>query len=212
MFFSRAVIALVGLTSMTSALVVRTDANGPNPTPTSTLTSTAAPTGEFLTTKFSTIAGHTDAHATVPSRTITLVLPTCIQTEIPDKNGFVPPGTCHALCNFSPAFAAAVLFSVLFHYVPQPPRHSCAYVSTFCWVLIMACFWEFSAFVTCGIGVDYPDPGLDGAALAFSGYQLALRDNIRYAGCGVLCRLANWGNPRWVDCPGIRGLQGDPLL
>ncbi|KAJ7266036.1 hypothetical protein C8J57DRAFT_1510984 [Mycena rebaudengoi] len=72
---------------MTSALVIRTDANGPTPTPTSTPTSTAAPTGELLTTKFLTIAGHPDAHATVPGR-ITLVLPTCIQTEISDKNGF----------------------------------------------------------------------------------------------------------------------------
>ncbi|KAJ7265653.1 RTA1 like protein-domain-containing protein [Mycena rebaudengoi] len=156
MFFSRAIIALVGLISMTSALVVRTDANGPTATATSTPTSTAAPTGEFLTTKFLTVAGHTDAHATVPGRTITLVLPTCIQTEIPDKNGFVPPGTCHALYDFYPSFAAAVLFSVLFGVVTALHiAQTVKYKTTFCWVLIMACFWEFSAFVTRAISTKY---------------------------------------------------------
>jgi hypothetical protein len=116
MFFSRAAIALLGFFGVTSALVVRTDNPGPTATATATPTPTptAVPTGVFLTTKFITVAGHTDAHVTVPGHTIALVLPTCIQTEIPDKNGFVPPGTCHALYDFYPSFAAAVLFSLLF--------------------------------------------------------------------------------------------------
>jgi hypothetical protein len=112
MLISHAIITLIGFITMTSALVVRTDNAGP--TATSTPTPTAVPTGVFLTTKFITIAGHTDAHATVAGKTITLVLPTCIQTEIPDKNGYVPPGTCHSLYKFYPSFAAAILFSVLF--------------------------------------------------------------------------------------------------
>ncbi|KAJ7763999.1 RTA1 domain-containing protein [Mycena maculata] len=153
MFFSREV-ALVGFLSVTSALVVRTDnIGGPTATATATstptLTPTAVPTGVFLTTKFLTVAGHTDAHVTVPADTITLVLPTCIQTEIPDKNGFVPPGTCHALYDFYPSFAAAVLFSVFFGvvtalYIAQAVKCK----TTFCWVIIVACFWEFSSFVT----------------------------------------------------------------
>ncbi|KAJ7735329.1 RTA1 like protein-domain-containing protein [Mycena metata] len=156
MFFFRTVIALVGCVSMASALVVRTADASPTATAVSTPTPTAFPTGEFLTTKFLTVAGHTDAHATVPGHTITLVLPTCIQTEIPDKNGFVPPGTCHALYDFYPSFAAAVLFSVLFGVVMALHiAQAVKYKTTFCWVIIMACFWEFSSFVTRAISTKY---------------------------------------------------------
>ncbi|KAJ7307799.1 RTA1 domain protein [Mycena albidolilacea] len=158
MFFSRAAIALVGFFGVTSALVVRTDNPGPTATATSTPTPTptAVPTGVFLTTKFLTVAGHTDAHATVPGHTIALVLPTCIQTEIPDKNGFVPPGTCHALYDFYPSFAAAVLFSLLFGVVTALHiAQAVKYKTTFCWVIIMACFWEFSSFVTRAISTKY---------------------------------------------------------
>ncbi|KAJ7487272.1 RTA1 like protein-domain-containing protein [Mycena galericulata] len=146
---------------MTSALVVRTDnAGGPTATatstPTPTLTPTAVPTGEFLTTKFITVAGHTDAHATIAGHTVTLVLPTCIQTEIPDKNGFVPPGTCNALYDFYPSFAAAVLFSLLFGAVTALHiAQAVKYKTTFCWVIIMACFWEFSSFVTRAISTKH---------------------------------------------------------
>ncbi|KAJ7123082.1 RTA1 like protein-domain-containing protein [Mycena epipterygia] len=145
---------------MTSALVVRTDNPGPTSTPTSTATSTptptAIPTGVFLTTKFLTVGGHTDAHATVPGHTITLVLPTCIMTEIPDKNGYVPPGTCNALYDFYPSFAAAVLFSLLFGAVTVLHiSQAVKYKTTFCWVLIMACFWEFSSFVTRAISTKF---------------------------------------------------------
>ncbi|KAF8194801.1 RTA1 like protein-domain-containing protein [Mycena galopus ATCC 62051] len=160
MFFSRAAIILVGFFGVTSALVVRTDDSGPTATATSTPTPTpaptAVPTGVFLTTEFITIAGHTDAHVTVPGHTITLVLPTCIQTEIPDKNGFVPPGTCHALYDFYPSFAAAVLFSILFGvvmalHIAQAVKNK----TTFCWVIIMACFWEFSSFMTRAISTKH---------------------------------------------------------
>ncbi|KAJ6579164.1 RTA1 domain-containing protein [Mycena vulgaris] len=150
---------VVGFISTTSALVVRTDAAGPTstaPSTTSTPTTTAVPTGVFFTTEFITIGGHTDAHATVAGQTITLVLPTCVMTEIPDKNGYVPPGTCHALYNFYPSFAAAVLFSVLFGavtvlHIVQAVKHK----TTFCWVLIMACLWEFSSFVTRAISTKF---------------------------------------------------------
>jgi len=67
-----------------------------------------------MTTKYNTIPGVTNAHVTQAPKTITIALPTCVQTIVPDKNGYVPPGTCNALYNYYPSFAAAVLFSILF--------------------------------------------------------------------------------------------------
>ncbi|KAJ6625674.1 RTA1 like protein-domain-containing protein, partial [Mycena sp. CBHHK59/15] len=125
--------------SMTSALVVRTDNTGPTSTTTSMPTLTAVPTG------------HTNAHATVPGHTIILVLPTCITTEIPDKNGYVPPGTCHALHPLSILFVVTVL------HISQAVK----YKMTFCWVLVMACCWELFSFVTRAISTKYQqDAGL----------------------------------------------------
>jgi hypothetical protein len=69
---------------------------------------------EFITTQYITIAGQTNDHVTLAPQTITLALPTCIQTITPDKNGYVPPGTCGALYNYYPSFTAAVVFAVLF--------------------------------------------------------------------------------------------------
>ncbi|KAJ0287442.1 hypothetical protein CBS470a_005406 [Colletotrichum nupharicola] len=98
--------------------------SGPSPTPTNTQllqrsvitssTVSAVPTGDFITTKFITIPGVTDSHVTVPAKTITLALPTCVQTIEPDANGYVPPGSCGALWNYYPSFAAAIAFAVVF--------------------------------------------------------------------------------------------------
>jgi hypothetical protein len=68
----------------------------------------------FLKTQYIVIDGFTNAHATNPAKTITLALPTCIQTITPDKNGYVPPGTCNALYNYYPSFAAAIVVALLF--------------------------------------------------------------------------------------------------
>ena len=68
----------------------------------------------FITTEHITIAGHTDAYATVQPQTINIDIPTCIQTIAPDKNGFVPPGTCHAFYDYYPSFAAALVAAILF--------------------------------------------------------------------------------------------------
>jgi len=68
----------------------------------------------FLTTQYIIIDGFTNAHATQDAKTITLALPTCVQTIIPDKNGFVPPGTCGALYNYYPSFSAAIATGLLF--------------------------------------------------------------------------------------------------
>lgn len=68
----------------------------------------------FLTTNYITIAGETNAQVTIPGQTIAIAIPTCIQSITPDKNGYVPPGTCNALYDYYPSFAAAVVASVLF--------------------------------------------------------------------------------------------------
>ncbi|MCJ1414505.1 hypothetical protein MMC32_000832 [Xylographa parallela] len=78
-----------------------------------------------------------------------LPTPTCIQTITPDANGYVPPGTCHALYKYYPSFAAAVVFSILFGvltilHISQAAVHK----KPFCWVIIMAGLWETGSFVT----------------------------------------------------------------
>jgi hypothetical protein len=75
---------------------------------------TAAPTGVFITTKYNIIPGVTNDYVTIPEKTIAIAIPTCIQTIIPDNNGFVPPGTCGSLYDYYPSFVAAVVTSVLF--------------------------------------------------------------------------------------------------
>jgi len=100
----------------------------PRPTPTPTLhpqllvvrqttTATASqsiPTGEFITTEQFTIPGQTDSYGTRHPQTIKIAVPTCIQTITPDKNGYVPPGTCGALYDYYPSFVAAVVASAVF--------------------------------------------------------------------------------------------------
>jgi hypothetical protein len=39
---------------------------------------------------------------------------TCTPTSIPDKNGYVPPGTCNANYNYYPSFGAAIVASIIF--------------------------------------------------------------------------------------------------
>jgi hypothetical protein len=47
------------------------------------------------------------AHATGPSAT-------CIPTIVPEKNGYVPPGSCNANYNYYPSFGAAVAAETIF--------------------------------------------------------------------------------------------------
>jgi hypothetical protein len=69
---------------------------------------------EFITTELINIAGVTNAHVTIAEKTITIAIPTCIQTITPDKNGYVPPGTCNAMYDYYPSFTAAIIVSVAF--------------------------------------------------------------------------------------------------
>ena len=81
---------------------------------------TASPAAEptvqinSISQQYITIDGVTNSYVNIAPQTITLNVPTCIQTITPDANGYVPPGTCGALWDYYPNFAAALLFAVLF--------------------------------------------------------------------------------------------------
>jgi hypothetical protein len=99
----------------TSALAHSVTFAVPTPTLAPRDTATATTTAiEFMTTEYITIAGETNDHFTRAPETIIIAVPTCIQTITPDKNGFVPPGTCNALYDYYPNFTAAVVFAALF--------------------------------------------------------------------------------------------------
>ncbi|RYP09149.1 hypothetical protein DL765_008540 [Monosporascus sp. GIB2] len=130
------------------------------PTPTTALqhairqassTVTNAPTTSpvyFLTSQYVTIPGVTDKHVTVPDKTITMVLPTCIQTIEPDANGYLPPGTCHAIWNYYPSFSGSLIFLLLFVLLTMAHVYQAViYKKRFCWVIIMASLWETLAYI-----------------------------------------------------------------
>jgi hypothetical protein len=154
----------------------------PTPTPTAALpntlvhvarqvtsAATSAPTSDsiyFLSTDYITISGFTNSHVTQPDKTVTLALPTCIQTIEPDANGHLPPGTCNALWNYYPSFGAALAFALLFgaliiahiyqasrykkvrvHLKPTPKAYTLTMPKKFCWVIIMAAIWETLAYM-----------------------------------------------------------------
>lgn len=102
----------------------------------------------FTTTNLITIPGETNSLFTRPAQTITIDLPKCSQTIKPDANGYVPPGTCNALWNYYPSFAAAIVFSILFGiltalHIWRAVHHR----KKWCWVIIVASAWETLAFV-----------------------------------------------------------------
>ncbi|KAH8775981.1 RTA1 like protein-domain-containing protein, partial [Hyaloscypha sp. PMI_1271] len=94
-----------------------------------------------------TIPGITNAHVTLSPQTISIAVPTCIQTITPDKNGYVSPGTCHALYDYYPSFTAALAFSVIFGMLTIAHIAQAALFKTkFCWVIIMGSIWETISF------------------------------------------------------------------
>jgi hypothetical protein len=106
--------------------------------------STPAPDGTFLTTEHIILDGVTNAHVTIPAKTVNIVRPTCIQTLTPDKNGHLPPGTCNAIWNYYPSFNAAVVFAVLFALVTgvhvwQAVRYKKVRMSFLLYNAIMGC-------------------------------------------------------------------------
>jgi hypothetical protein len=94
-----------------TALLIPRQTSAPQSTPT---LDPAPLVSYFTTTKQITIPGVTNPHVTLPAKTIDITIPTCIKTITPDENGYVPPGTCGALYDYYPSFAAAVAAAVIF--------------------------------------------------------------------------------------------------
>jgi hypothetical protein len=85
---------------------------------------------------------------TPTSLSLNLPTPTCTQTIVPDKNGHVPAGTCHALYNYYPSFTAAVIMSAIFGAVSIAHIAQAALMkSGFCWVVIVGALWEFGGYM-----------------------------------------------------------------
>ncbi|KAI1208639.1 RTA1 like protein-domain-containing protein [Annulohypoxylon truncatum] len=124
---------------------------------TATVTSAPTATGvDFLTTEHITIDGFTNAHATNPGKTIDIAIPTCIQTIEPDANGYLPPGTCNALWDYYPSFSAALAFAILFGLLTLAHLYQgIAYRKKFCWVIVMASFWETMAYLFRTVSTRY---------------------------------------------------------
>jgi hypothetical protein len=83
------------------------------------------------------------------SLSLNLPIATCTQTIVPDKNGYVPPGTCGALFNYYPSFAAAIMMSTVFGIISTMHVVQAAlYKTGFCWVAIMGVLWQFGGYLT----------------------------------------------------------------
>ncbi|KAI1104984.1 RTA1 like protein-domain-containing protein [Jackrogersella minutella] len=123
------------------------------------ISTSSAPTAtgvDFLTTEHVTVSGVTNEHVTVAGHTIDIAIPTCIQTITPDANGYLPPGTCHALWDYYPSFSAALAFTVIFGLLTLAHLYqSIAYRKKFCWVIVMASFWETMAYLFRSVSTRY---------------------------------------------------------
>lgn len=76
---------------------------------TTTLVTTLVPRTQFITIDPITLPDET-----VAAKTITLDIPECSPTIMPDSNGYVPPGNCNAQYNYYPSFAAALVAALFF--------------------------------------------------------------------------------------------------
>jgi hypothetical protein len=90
---------------------------------------------------------------TLSSLSLDLPTPTCTRTVQPDKNGYLPPGTCDALYNYYPSFNAAVVMAVIFGIISVIHIAQAAISKTpFCWVVIMGALWEFGGYISRAAG------------------------------------------------------------
>jgi hypothetical protein len=114
-----------------SAVALSTTFSAPTPTLTPRDTPTDSTSAiEFMTVDYITLPGVTNDHVTLAPQTISIAIPTCIQTITPDKNGYVPPGTCNALYNYYPSFVAALIFSCFFGMLTVAHIWQAAYFKT----------------------------------------------------------------------------------
>ncbi|KAM4065470.1 RTA1 like protein [Hirsutella rhossiliensis] len=83
----------------------------------------------------------------IPPLSLDLPTATCTPTIAPGKDGYLPPGSCGALWNYFPSFAAAVAFAVLFGVLLVAHLGQALQYSTgFAWVIIMASLWECGSY------------------------------------------------------------------
>jgi hypothetical protein len=74
-------------------------------------------------------------------------------TFTPGLHGYVPPEACNAQWSYSPSITAAIVFAVLFGLLFV--AHFALAISHrkgFCWVIVMASAWEFTAFILRTLG------------------------------------------------------------
>ncbi|PVH74825.1 hypothetical protein DL98DRAFT_551951 [Cadophora sp. DSE1049] len=90
---------------------------------------------------------YTHSKFSLKSLSLNLPTPTCVQTIIPDKNGFVPPGTCNALWNYYPSFVAAIVTAGIFGAITLVHIGEAIYFKTsYSWVISVGLFWESIGF------------------------------------------------------------------
>jgi hypothetical protein len=93
----------------------------------------------------------------IPSLSLNLPINTCTpgatSYATPATHGYVPAEACNALWQYSPSFAAAIIFSVLFGALTIAHlAQALVYRNGFCWVVVMAALWETGAYVFRALG------------------------------------------------------------
>ena len=110
-----------------------------------------SPSSPFLDHQSATMAPTTTT-ASHSATTAAASFPSCT-TAVPGKYGYVPPDACNSDYNYNPSFGAAVAFAVLFGLVfAGHLGQAIRFKKGFCWVIIMACFWELLAFIFRAMG------------------------------------------------------------
>ncbi|KFY42116.1 hypothetical protein V495_04657 [Pseudogymnoascus sp. VKM F-4514 (FW-929)] len=115
-----------------------------NPTPVSILITTLV-----ARTQFVTIDPITLPDKTIGAVTITLDIPECSPTIMPDSNGYVPPGNCNSQYSYYPSFVAALVSTIFFGavtfvHVAQAIKYKKGFYS----IIIMGSLWEFGSYFT----------------------------------------------------------------
>ena len=142
---SAGALALPALPTQTSALPAQTPSPAPEPTQAIELRA-AAPSFTGVHISLKSISKFSYSHSSI---SLDLPSSTCTQSIKPDKNGYVPPGSCGALWNYYPSFGAAILFSVLFGGVMIAHlAQGILYKAGYCWVVLMAAIWEFGSYAS----------------------------------------------------------------
>jgi hypothetical protein len=93
----------------------------------------------------------------IPPLSLDLPINTCTPGAdtyaTPANHGYVPAEACNAFWQYSPNFAAAIIFSVLFGVLTFAHlAQAMVYRNGFCWVVVMAALWETGAYVFRALG------------------------------------------------------------